>query len=151
MERAIALCNTLLTNMAWKFSIVSREYLIKELIPAVYNLNPMNTRTYSRRDLALLLTALAIGALVELGQEPHNEEAQRYIRLAWSAARSVLVMPCIATIKCLHFMSIYHAMTGNGWDFKDSHRLLNSAWQFIHHVRSIIQDFAILELISVFL
>lgn len=144
-ERAIALCDIPLSRLAWMFSIVSREYLIDQLILFVYKPNRMHLRGYSPRDLALLLTALAIGALVDLSLSPHDEEAQRYIRLAWSAARSVPDRPSIATVKCLHLMSIYHGLTGDGSDFKDSHRLLNSAWHFLHHVRSILQCFTVIR------
>jgi hypothetical protein len=130
--------------MTWMFSIVSREYLINELIAAVYNENGMGSRGYSYHDFALLSTALAIGALVDLRLAPYNEEAQRYYRAAsaaWSAAQLAPAKPTIAAVKCLHLMSIYHGLTDNGSDFKDSHRLLNSAWQIIHHVISTFQDF----------
>jgi hypothetical protein len=83
MERAISLCGILWECMAWMFSIVSRNYLVEELIPAVYKPNQPDLRGCSSHDLALLLAVLAIGELVDLGL---NNTAQRYIRLAWSTA-----------------------------------------------------------------
>ena len=142
MERAIALCDILLARLVWMFSIVSRDYLVDELIPAVYYPNRMHSRTCSPHDLAILLTALAIGVLVDPDLEPYNEAAQLYIRLAWSAAGSLRAVPTIATVKCLNLMSIYHGMAGNK---SDSHRLLISAWQRLHHVRLIFWDFTMIE------
>jgi len=92
--------------------------------------------------LALLLTALAIGAFVDLRLGPDNEAAQLYIRLAWSAAGSLRAMPTIAMVKSLHLMSIYHGMAG---DKSDSHRLLNAAWQQLHDVRFIFWDLTVIE------
>jgi hypothetical protein len=142
MERAIALCDILLARLVWMFSIVSRDYLVEELIPAVYYPNRMHSRTCSHHDLALLLTALAIGVLVDLDLEPHNEAAQLYIRLAWSAAGSLRAVPTISTVKCLQLMSIYHGMAGNK---SDSHRLLISAWQRFRHVRFIFPYFTVIK------
>ena len=134
IERAFSLCDILLKNMVWMFSIVSRDYLVEKLIPVVYYPNWMDSLTCSLHDLALLLTALAIGVLVDLKLSPHHEEAQLYIRLAWSAAGSLRAMPTIATVKCLHLISIYHGMD---WNKSNSHRLLISTWQHFHHVRFI--------------
>jgi len=142
MERAISLCKILLRRLVWMFSIVSKKYLLKTLIPAVYNPNRMDSLAGSPHDLALLLTALAIGVLVDIRLGPHNEAAQLYIRLAWLAAGSLRAVPTIATVKCLHLMSIYHGMVGNKLD---CHRLLISAWERFHHVRFIFRDFTAIE------
>jgi hypothetical protein len=140
-ERAISLCVTLLERLVWMFSIVSNIYLFETVIPAVYD-PQMDSLACSPHDLALLSAALAIGALVDLRLGPNNEEAQRYIRLAWSAARSLRAVPTIATVKCLHLMSIYHGVVGNKLD---CHRLLIAAWERLHHVRFIFQDFTAIE------
>ena len=147
VARATALCETLLEHLTWMFSIVSRQHLIGELIPAVYMRNRAHSPAYGPHDLALLLITLGIGVLVDLNLPPYHAEAQHYYRLARAAIglQSVLTRRSIVTIKCLHLMSIYHAMTGDGSDFKDSHRLLNSAWDFLHHVRSIFQCFTVIR------
>ncbi|KIM77342.1 hypothetical protein PILCRDRAFT_623449 [Piloderma croceum F 1598] len=113
------------------FSIVSKEYLVGELIPAVYYPNRMHSMRCSSHDLALLLTVLAIGLLVDFDLGLEIEVAQLYIRLAWSTAL-LPALPTIATVKCLHLMNIYHGMAGDKYD---SHRLLISAWQCLHYIK----------------
>jgi hypothetical protein len=128
-DRAKALCKIvvlLLPQLTSTFSIVSGEYLFDELIPAVYGHNRINTRSYSHHDLALLLTTLAIGALIDPHLPPYDEEAQRYYRLALSAAQSAPPRRTIVTVQCLHLMNIYHGLTGNVSDLKHSHRHLIS-------------------------
>ncbi|KIM79207.1 hypothetical protein PILCRDRAFT_74553 [Piloderma croceum F 1598] len=129
MARATELCETLLEHLTWMFSIVSRQYLIGELIPAVYTQNRIHGQMYGPHDLALLLIALGIGVFVDLNLPPYHEEAEYYYRLARSVVslQSVLTRPSIATIKCLHLMSIYNGMSGNASNLEDSYRLLNLA------------------------
>ena len=140
-ERAISLCKILLKRLVWMFSIVTEEHLVETLIPAAYYPNRMDSLRCSPHDLALLLTALAIGVLVDFDLGLDIEVAQLYIRLAWSTAL-LPALPTIATVKTLHLMSIYHGMAGDKYD---SHRLLISAWQCLHHVGFIFRDFTAIE------
>lgn len=117
--------------MTWMFSIVSSQHLIGELIPAVYSQNRTHARTYGPHDLALLLIAFGIGALVDLNLSPYHAEAQHYYRLARSAVglQSVLTTQSIVTVKCLHLMSIYNGMSGKESNLEHSYSLLNFANQ----------------------
>lgn len=133
MSRATALCETLLGNMTWMFSIVSNQHIIGELIPAVYShlRIPSTPRTYGPHDLALLLIVIGIGALVDLSLPPYHPEAQHYYRLARAAIglQSVLTHRSVVTVKCLHLMSIYNGMSGKESNLENSYSLLNFAGQ----------------------
>lgn len=79
IDRAIELCNIFLEHLSWMFQIVSRHQVVDELIPAIYKIRDA---PYGPHDLALLLSVLGIGALVDLNLVPYNLEAQHYYRLA---------------------------------------------------------------------
>lgn len=120
------------------FSIVSRQHLVGELIPAIYARNrPPNSRTYGPHDLALLLIAIGIGVLVDLSLPPYHPEAQHYYRLARAALglQSVLSNRSIVTVKCLHLMSIYNGMSGKESNLEHSYSLLNFSAQIAFGVR----------------
>jgi hypothetical protein len=119
------------------FSIVSRQYLIGELIPAIYTQNRIHGRTYGPHELALLLITLGIGVFVDLNLPPYHEDAEHYYRLARSAVslQSVLTQPSIATVKCLHLMSIYNGMSGKASNLEDSYCHLNLAGHVALRVR----------------
>lgn len=125
------LCETLLENLTWMFSICSRKHLIDELIPAIYNRDRAEPRTYGPHDLALLLICLGIGALVDLTQPPYALEAQHYYRLARAAANleSVLAHRSIVSVKVVHLMSIYNGMSGKEDALEMCYTLLNLAGQ----------------------
>jgi hypothetical protein len=103
----------------------------------------MHPRTYGPHDLALLLIALGIGALVDLNLTPYHAEAQHYYRLARSAVslQSVLTRRSIVTVKCLHLMSIYNGMSGKESNLEHSYSLLNFAGQVALGVRFFFQIF----------
>ena len=129
--RATALCQNLRKNLAWMFSIVSKQYLIGELIPAFYTPGQVHPGTYGPHDLALLLISFGIGALVDLDLPPYHEEAENYYRLALSAVnlQPALINPSIVTVKCSHLMSIYNGLSGKESGLEDSFRLLDFAWK----------------------
>ena len=133
ISRATTLCETLLGNMTWMFSIVSRQHIIGELIPEVYNhlRVPSIPRSYGPHDLALLLVTIGIGALVDLTLAPYHPEAQHYYRLARAALglQSVVTYPSVVTVKCLHLMSIYNGMSGKESNLENSYLLLDFAGQ----------------------
>ena len=130
MERAMVLCKKL-RELAWMFSIVSKQYLIGELIPAFYARDQVRARTYGPHHLALLLISFGIGALVDLDRRPYHEEAQHYYRLSLSALnlQSVRIHPSIITVKCLHLLSIYNGLSGKESGLEYSFRLLDLAWE----------------------
>jgi hypothetical protein len=110
-ERAVVLCDTYLEHLSWMTQIVTRRQLVNELIPAAYRETGIPLRPHG---LALLLVSLALGALLDLTQEPYNLEAQHYFFLARAAVamQSILAEQTVLTIKALHLMSIYQGMSG---------------------------------------
>ncbi|KAI0820265.1 fungal-specific transcription factor domain-containing protein [Trametes gibbosa] len=120
-ERACQLCESYVSHAAWLFRSVPRRQLFDEMIPHFYkqpppeDALPPSSDYSSPHDLALLLLCLAIGALVDLKQQPYNSEAEHYSQLAQAALalQSVLANPTLVTIQALHLHSIYVAMVGN--------------------------------------
>ncbi|KAI0358170.1 hypothetical protein OH77DRAFT_1421465 [Trametes cingulata] len=120
-ERACQLAESYVTHAAWLFRSVPRRQLFDEMIPYFYkqpppeDAAPCTTDYSSPHDLALLLLCFAIGALVDLKQQPYNSEAEHYSQLAQAALalQSVLANPTLVTIQALHLHSIYIAMVGN--------------------------------------
>ncbi|KAJ3711658.1 hypothetical protein DFJ43DRAFT_1107326 [Lentinula guzmanii] len=125
IERAIALCDTFLENLSWMFHIVSRQLLISELIPAIYQ----GSALYGPHDLALLFSVLAIGVLVDLSVEPYHLESQHFYQLAQAALvlQSVMTESSVVTIKVLHLMSIYNGLSGHESNLERSYALINLA------------------------
>ncbi|KAI0795508.1 hypothetical protein C8Q75DRAFT_454329 [Abortiporus biennis] len=132
-NRAEELCVLFMEHLSWMFQIVSLNYLTKELLPTIY-FSHLTTRRprpqcYSAHDLALLLIVLAVGALVDLNQEPYNVEAQKYYALARAATclDSILESGSLATVKLLHLLSIYNGMSGKESALSNTYALLNIA------------------------
>ncbi|RDX50893.1 hypothetical protein OH76DRAFT_370048 [Lentinus brumalis] len=119
--RACELAESYVTHAAWLFRSVPRTQLFDEMIPHFYKQvagedTPLPSGDYgSPHELALLLLCFAIGALVDLKQNPYNSEADHYCQLAQAAMclRPVLSNPTLVTIQALHLHSIYVAMVGN--------------------------------------
>lgn len=119
------------------FSTVSHRHLVGELLPAIYLRAPSPTLSapspsspiYGPHDLALLLIALAMGALVDLGERPYGEEAQHYYRLARAAMglESIMEKRSVTTVKALHLMSVYCGMSGEEGNLEHCYSLLNLA------------------------
>ncbi|KAL0946088.1 hypothetical protein HGRIS_012356 [Hohenbuehelia grisea] len=126
IERAIELCDTFLQNLSWLFHIISRQQVVNELIPAVYQISKV---PYGPHDLALLLIVLGVGAMLDLKLSPYNLEAQYYYHLGRAALtlQPVLAEQSIATIKALHLMSIYNGLSGKETNMEQSYTLLNFA------------------------
>ncbi|KAH7869540.1 uncharacterized protein C8R40DRAFT_739420 [Lentinula edodes] len=126
IERAIALCDTFLENLSWMFHIVSRQLLVSELIPAIYQ----GTSLYGPHELALLYIVLAIGVLVDLSIEPLNLESQHFYHLARAALvlQPVLTESSVTTIKVLHMMSIHNGLSSQE-NLEQSYALINLAGQ----------------------
>ncbi|KAG7445199.1 uncharacterized protein BT62DRAFT_933002 [Guyanagaster necrorhizus] len=127
IERALELADIFLEHLSWMFQIVSAQQ-IKELIYIVYKHKDIE---YVPHDLALMLSVLGIGALVDLKLPPYNLEAQHYDKLAQAALALQPVLPeqSIVTIKVLHLMSIYNGMSGKESNLERSYALLCLASQ----------------------
>ncbi|KAI0630478.1 hypothetical protein C8Q77DRAFT_1063524 [Trametes polyzona] len=148
-ERACQLAESYVTHAAWLFRSVPRRQLFDEMIPHFYkqpppeDAMPSNADYSSPHDLALLLLCFAIGALVDLKQQPYNSEAEHYSQLAQAALalQSVLANPTLVTIQALHLHSIYIAMVGNEPGGNDNNMefswaLVSLAGQLSHTVRA---------------
>ena len=98
IERAVALCDLFLEHLSFSLQIVSRRYLVEELIPTIYKEDP---KPYGPHELALLLVVLGIGCLLDLNLQPYNLESQRFYRLAQAslALQPILTTQSIVTVK----------------------------------------------------
>lgn len=84
-------------------------------------------------DLAVVFMVFAVGALVDLNQEPYNAEAEHYYQLAKAAVclQNVLETPELTTIQALHLMSIYNAMSQNDMVGSGSDTSMELSWSLI--------------------
>ncbi|KAI0741386.1 fungal-specific transcription factor domain-containing protein [Daedaleopsis nitida] len=136
-QRACELTESYITRAGWLFRSVPRKQLFEEMIPHFYKQAPgedvplPSTDYSSPHDLALLLLCFAIGALVDLKQQPYNSEADHYCQLAQAAMclQPVLSNPTLVTIQALHLQSIYVAMVGNEPGGQDNH--MEFSWALI--------------------
>ena len=125
-ERAWSLAETYLEQAAWLFRAVSPQQLKEEMLPIIYKRRaPLDaSHEYDGpHDLALLYMVLAVGALVDLTQEPYNAEAEHYYNLGKAAVtlQSIFDKPELVT------MSIYNAMSQ-----LDEGEGAASIWSLIH-------------------
>ena len=133
-ERACSLCETYLEQAAWLFHAVSPVQLMDEMLPAFYKKavpDPSEDDYSGPHDLALLFLVFAVGALVDLTQEPSNAEAEHYHQIARAAIclQPVLERPSLVTIQALHLLSIYNAMSSS--DLSGSETSMETTWSLI--------------------
>lgn len=123
-ERASYLTQTYCEQAGWLFHGVSRDQIIDELLPIYYSNGPQEVAddNKSAHELALLFLVFAVGALVDLTQDPGNAEAEHYHQIARAAIclQPVLEKPSLVTIQALHLLSIYNAMSGNELSAKET-------------------------------
>jgi hypothetical protein len=136
LERALYLAETYLDQAAWLFRGIGRLQLIEEMLPVFYkksiSYSPENLEDYSGpHDLALLFMVFAIGALVDLRQDPANPEAEHYHQIARAAIclQPVLEKPSLVTIQTLHLLSIYNAMSSN--EVGSNETSMETTWSLI--------------------
>ncbi|KAG0698323.1 hypothetical protein DFH29DRAFT_941690 [Suillus ampliporus] len=133
IQRAVSLCETFLKSLSWMFQIVSRQQIVDHLIPLIYRprMKSLERPRCGPHDLALLLSVLAVGALVDPALLPYNAEARHYQRLARAALclQSVFSERSVVTIKVLHLMSVYNGMSGIESNLENCYSLLNFAGQ----------------------
>ncbi|KAI1790217.1 fungal-specific transcription factor domain-containing protein [Ganoderma leucocontextum] len=119
--RACELAESYVNHAAWLFRSVPRSQLFDEMLPRYYKQAAGEDvplpRMYESNphELALLLLCLAIGALMDLKQQPCNSEGEHYCQLAQAVMclQPILANPTLVTIQALHLQSIYVAMVGN--------------------------------------
>ena len=120
-SRACELAESYASHAAWLFRSVPRTQLFDEMLPRYYreatddDAPPPKIDQSNPHDLGLLLLCFAIGALMDLKQQPYNSEAEHYCQLAQAAMclHPILANPTLVTIQALHLQSIYVAMVGN--------------------------------------
>ncbi|KZP16299.1 hypothetical protein FIBSPDRAFT_921010 [Athelia psychrophila] len=120
-EHAVHLVDSFLDRAGWLFRTVSPEQIHGEMLPSFYERPalssspaPQNDHT-GPHDLSLLYMVFAVGALVDLRQEPSNAEAEHYHQIARAAVclQPVLEKPSLVTVQVLHLLSCYNAMSSN--------------------------------------
>lgn len=132
-ERASYLTQTYCEQAGWLFHGVPKDQIIDELLPIYYSNGPLKPTddNKSAHELALLFLVFAVGALVDLTQDPGNAEAEHYHQIARAAIclQPVLEKPSLVTIQALHLLSIYNAMSGNELSAKETS--METTWSLI--------------------
>lgn len=141
LPRAMALSVTFLRSTSWIFSVVSRQHILGELIPTVYEHASGKTQTrlrpYGPHDIALLFIVFEIGALVDPSLPPYNIEGQHYHILSRAAMclQPVFMQRSVVTIKTLNLMGVYNGMCGIESKLENFFFLTNLAAQVALQVR----------------
>ncbi|KAG6335793.1 hypothetical protein ID866_3289 [Astraeus odoratus] len=132
-DRATYLAETYLEQAGWLFRSVTKDQVMKELLPLYYsngiaNLSKEETNPHK---LGLVFLIFAIGALVDLQQVPQNAEAEHFHQLARAAicVQSVMEKPSLETIQALHLLSIYNAVSGNELSGKETS--METSWSLV--------------------
>jgi hypothetical protein len=132
-ERASYLTKTYCEQAAWILHGVSREQIMEELLPTYYPNGPFKAmdETKHAHDLALLFLIFAMGALVDIGQQSGNEEAEHYHQIARATIylQPVLEKPSIVTIQALQLLGLYNAMSGNELNAEDAS--METTWSLV--------------------
>lgn len=129
------ICETYLQNAAWLFRGVSREQIMDEMLPAIYQQKPSYPpEDYSGpHDLALLLSIISVGRIVDitLTQAAAEAEGEHYNQLAMAALclQPIMERPSMVTIQALHVSSIYNAMCGN--EVSGGESTMETTWSLV--------------------
>lgn len=122
--RALYLAETYLEHAGWLFRGIARTQLVDDMLPAFYHRRAAPPPAAAAaeadeyngpHDLALLFVVFAVGAIVDLRQDPSNAEAEHYHQIARAAVclQPVLEKPSLVTIQTLKLLSVYNAMSTN--------------------------------------
>ncbi|GJE86313.1 fungal specific transcription factor domain-containing protein [Phanerochaete sordida] len=130
-NRAVQLCRILLEHLSWMFQVVTFQQFTQDLMPTVYTADGADATpgpaTCGPHDLALFFGVLAIGALVDLSLPPYNSQAQLYYVLCRCALAldSPMASASLATVKTMHFVSLYNGMSGKESNMSNTYTVLN--------------------------
>lgn len=147
-ERATHLAQSYVANASWLFQGITPDQVQDEMLPAIYKRPQPKVseqdspyEDYSGpHDLALLFLVFAIGALMDLGQEPYNAEAEHYHILAKAALclQPVLEKPSLVAIQALYLLSVYIAMCTN--DHRSGEASMESSWSILSLASQLAQS-----------
>ncbi|EIW75306.1 hypothetical protein CONPUDRAFT_140195 [Coniophora puteana RWD-64-598 SS2] len=127
-DKAEHLLRLYFDNAAWLFHDVSKDQVMKELVPAFYDPGSKDDSSGGSAQLArpnedhcgphglcVLFLLFGIGALVDLECSAISPEAEHFHQIARAALciQPVLEKPSLVTIQALHLLSVYNAMSGN--------------------------------------
>ncbi|KAH8104099.1 fungal-specific transcription factor domain-containing protein [Cristinia sonorae] len=135
-DRACHLSEAYIEHAAWLFRGVSKQQLLLEMLPSIYR-RPLPDGAalkddYSGpHDYALIYLIFAVGALLDLNQEPYNAEGEHYHQLARAALclQPVLEKPSSVTIQALHLLSVYNGLAGN--EVSGGETSLETTWSLV--------------------
>ena len=150
-ERASYLTQTYCEQAGWLFHSVSKDQIMDELLPIYYSNGPPKAPddNKSAHELALLFLVFAIGALVDLTQDPANAEAEHYHQIARAAIclQPVLEKPSLVTIQAIHMLSTYNAMSGNELSTKETETNMETTWSMIVLAAHLSQTVCLISLV----
>lgn len=153
-DRAMHLAESYLTNAAWLFRGITREQLMDEMLPIIYkrpDAKACSFQDYSGpHDLALLFLVFAVGALVDLNQEPYNAEGEHYHILGKAALclQPVLEKPSLVAIQALWLLGIYTAMGSS--EIRGCETTMETAWSLAAVAAQLAQSVCLLLSRSVY-
>ena len=138
------LSETYLEHAAWLFRAVSRIQLLDEMLPVIYKRKPPPDPSHEYNgphDIAVLFMIFAVGALVDLNQEPYNAEAEHFYNLAKASLtlQSILEKAELTTIQALHLMAIYNAMQQPDGSDGESETSMEMSWSLIRLCHQLAQ------------
>ncbi|TFK46537.1 hypothetical protein OE88DRAFT_1638264 [Heliocybe sulcata] len=130
LPRAWALLEAYYAHAAYNFRPVQRDDLVNDIMSPIYRAvkessEPGRVARDVPHKVGLLLLVFAMGALVDLTNQPYNEEAHKYYLMARSAmtARSITDSPVLETVQALSLVAVYHSTSGRkmtaetSWEF----------------------------------
>lgn len=131
-ERASALCEAFLENLAFLHSPIMRPQVMEELLPLIYKRKRAGNHEETDGrveiyDLALIFALLACGAAGDLTQKPDNEEGRTFYSLARAAMGIGSSRNSLSAVQALILMSLYLRFSWSSDELEDSWKILTIA------------------------
>ncbi|EJD35824.1 hypothetical protein AURDEDRAFT_92952 [Auricularia subglabra TFB-10046 SS5] len=107
-EDAWAIVEIYYRDAAWLSDPISREEFKVTIFSRVYAGGAPTADALSAHELAILLTILAIGCMVDVNRPPYNQEASKFYHLGRLALGmdSILDHPTVQGIRAMHMMAL---------------------------------------------
>ncbi|KAH8113139.1 hypothetical protein DFH11DRAFT_1878702 [Phellopilus nigrolimitatus] len=140
-ERATALAEAFLENLAWFFRPIQREQIMEDLIPLIYKkrrrsehagaesniITGSECTAVRMHELALALMVFSCGAAGDLTLAPRNAEAELYNQLARAALSAQPVFSCGVSLETVQTVLLLAS-----YDFYTCTKItLESAWKMM--------------------